>query len=317
MPLRIAKIFVIMLLFMAAAGVSTYLTVHFLIRSEDTVIVPALKGKEVVHTLELLTDLGLNTKFKGSEYNPEIPKHHIVSQDPEPGSEIKKGRDVRIVISKGPRAVVLPNLIGMGLPRARLLLENNDLQPGRISFIHDQNLAKEEILSQYPASGTMGIRGDSVDLLVSAGPAARMIPMVDLRGMDLNQAINVIEKHYLTTGSIRSMETGEFADDTVIEHTPSAGFPVTLGSTIDVTIRHRGRRNAGGRDEIALFRHRVSAGFLNQHIRVRLNRANTAVELFNDFVKPGKEVLLIVPKDQSSKLFLYVDEDLVQMINYD
>jgi eukaryotic-like serine/threonine-protein kinase len=318
MLLRLTKILVIMLMFMAAAGISTYMTVHFLIRSEDTVLVPALTGKEVVHTLELLTGLGLNTKVKGSEYNPEIPKHHVVSQDPEPGSEIKKGRDVRIVISKGPRSVVLPNLTGMGLPQARLLLENNDLQPGHISNVFDPHLLREEIISQYPAPGTVGVRGDAVDLLVSAGPPMRMIPMVDLRGMDLNQAISLLERHYLTTGAIRSMDTGEFADDTVIDHMPAAGFPVAQGSTVDINIKHQGRRRSVEKfGEIALFRHRTAAGFLNQHVRVRLNRADAVVDIFNDFVKPGKEVMLIVPKDQPSKLFLYIDDELQQMIHYD
>jgi eukaryotic-like serine/threonine-protein kinase len=316
--LRSAKILAIMLMFMATAGISTYLTVHFLIRSEDTVIVPALTGKEVVQTLTLLTDLGLNTKVKGSEYHSDVPKHHIVSQDPDPGSEIKKGRDVRIVISKGPRTVVLPNLIGMGLPQARLLLENNDLQPGRISSVSDPTYAKEEILSQHPAPGTVGTRGHSVDLLVGIGPAPRMIPMVDLRGLDLNQAIAEIERHHLTTGSIRSMDAGEFTDDTVMDHTPAAGYPVVLGSAVDVTIKHQGRRRAGERrGEVALFRHRVSPGFLNQHVRVRLNRSDAFMDLFNGFVKPGNEIVLIVPKDQPSKLLLYVDDDLKQMVHYD
>jgi eukaryotic-like serine/threonine-protein kinase len=317
MLLRLTKILTAMLLFVAAAGISTYLTVHFLIRSEDTVIVPALTGKEVVYTLELLTDLGLNTKVKGSEFDVQIPKHHVISQDPEPGREIKKGRDVRIVISKGPRAVVLPNLLGMGLPQARLLLENNDLQPGRISSAFHPNHTKEEILSQYPAAGTVGVRGDPVDLLVSAGSAPRMIPMADLRGMDLNQAITEIERRRLTIGSIRSMDAGEIADDTVIDHTPAGGFPVPEGSTVDVIIKHRDRRAGERLGEIALFRHRILPGFLNQHIRVRLNRAGAAVDIFDGFVKPGQEVLLIVPKDQPSKLLLYVDDELLTMVHYD
>ncbi|RJQ68486.1 MAG: PASTA domain-containing protein [Desulfobacteraceae bacterium] len=318
MLIRTAKVCLIMLIFMAAAGISTYLTVHLLIRGEDTVIVPALTGKEVVHTLELLTDLGLNTKVRGSEYSADIPKHHVIIQDPEPGSEIKKGRDVRIVISKGPRAVVLPNLLGMGLPQARLFLEKNDLRPGRISYTHNKKQSKEEVLSQYPVPGAVGIRGDSVDLLVSAGPPPQMMAMADLRGMDLNQAIAVIEKHHLTTGTIRSMQHGDFANDMVLDHTPAAGFPVAAGSTVDVTINHHGRRaNRERLGEVMLFRHRTSPGFLNQHVRVRMNRASAAVELFNAFVKPGKEIWLIVPKDQPATLLLYLDDELNKMIHYD
>ena len=63
---------------MLIAGVSAYLTLTLIIKSEDTVVVPELVGKNVVNVLELLTNLGLNTKIKGSEYSAEVPKNHII-----------------------------------------------------------------------------------------------------------------------------------------------------------------------------------------------------------------------------------------------
>ena len=115
---RFFKIGLFVAIFMAAAGLGTYTAVHLLIHGENSVIVPDLQGKEVVYALEILSDLGLNTKVKGSRYSPAIPKNHIIAQAPDPGTEIKRGRDVRLVISKGPYAVVIPNLIGMDLPAA-------------------------------------------------------------------------------------------------------------------------------------------------------------------------------------------------------
>lgn len=318
MLIRLAKILSIMLIFIAAAGVSTYLTVHMLIRGEDTVIVPELRGTEVVYSLELLSDLELNTKVRGSRYNTRIPKNHVIYQDPEPGSEIKKGRDVRIVISKGPRAVVLPNLVGMALPQARLFIEKNDLRPGKISCAYGGKETREEVMSQYPYPGATGVRGDRIDLLVSAGPAPKRIPMLDLTGMGLNQALILIEKHHLTTGVIRSIQRAGFADDTVIEHAPAAGFPVAVGSTIDVTINHSASRTDKERPgAVALFRHRTPAGFLKQHVRVRMNRADAAVDLFNAFVKPGGDIWLLVPEGRPATLVLYVDDTLVRTIHYD
>ncbi|MCG2757790.1 MAG: PASTA domain-containing protein, partial [Desulfobacteraceae bacterium] len=70
--------------------VSAYLTLTFIIKSENKVVVPDLVGKDVVLILEMLSDLGLNTKIKGSEYSDNVPKNHVIFQEPEPGSEIKK-----------------------------------------------------------------------------------------------------------------------------------------------------------------------------------------------------------------------------------
>ncbi len=96
---RFAKISALLIVFLIITGTTAYLTLTFIIKSEDTVVVPDLLGKDVVYSLEILTDLGLNTKIKGSEYSDDFPKNHVILQDPLPGAEIKKGRDLRILLS--------------------------------------------------------------------------------------------------------------------------------------------------------------------------------------------------------------------------
>ena len=309
---RLITFTILVLLFMVAAGLGTYLTVHFLIRSEGVVVVPDLKGKEIVYALETLSDLKLNIKVKGSEYSPTVPKHHVITQDPDPGSEIKQGRDVRLVISKGAQAVVIPNLAGMNVPQARIFLSENDLSQGHLSFTYDDIRPKEEILAQYPPPGTIGLRGDKINLLVSTGQAPRTAPMVDLRGLTLNQAIEAIESHHLVTGQLRTIKELSMADETVVEHSPAFGHPVTTGSAVDLTVNQHTRSANGNKPNgIALFRHRVPNGFLKQHIRVRVNRPTVTIEMFDDFVKPGREVWLLIPYDQPITVMLYLDDELV------
>ncbi len=103
---KIAKISILGLAFLLVAGASAYLTLTLIIKSEDTVMVPDLVGKDVVSALEILTDLQLNTKVNGSEYDQKFPKNHVTFQEPEAGSEIKKDRDVRIIISKGAKTIL-------------------------------------------------------------------------------------------------------------------------------------------------------------------------------------------------------------------
>ena len=136
---KIAKIIGVAFAFVVVAGISAYLTLTLIIKSEDTVIVPDLVGKDVVYALEFLTDLELNTKVKGSEFSDEFPKNHVTFQDPQSGAEIKKGRDVRIIISKGPKRISMPNLVSLSIQQARLILEENDVCQGEISQAHDQN----------------------------------------------------------------------------------------------------------------------------------------------------------------------------------
>ncbi len=141
----ISKIFKIVSLFIAfiiIAGLSAYVTLTLIIKSEDTVVVPNLVEKDVVYALEILSDLGLNTRVRGSEYSVHTPKNRILFQEPEPGAEIKKGRDVKIIISKGAKSIWVPNLKGVSIQQARIILEENGLCLGALTRTHSPDSQK-------------------------------------------------------------------------------------------------------------------------------------------------------------------------------
>lgn len=294
------------------------MTVHLLIRSENKVIVPMLVGKQVVYALETLTDFGLNTKVKELRFDPSVPKNHIIAQLPEPGTEIKRGRDVRLVISRGARTVVYPNLSGIDLPQAQILLEQNGLRQGKVSHVHHSSRPKQTIITQHPPAGSRGLRQDAIDLLVSQGPAPVSIRMLDLKGLELDQAITAIEKDRLILGNVTTVNDPSMAADTVTHQVPGAGHRVDMGALIDITVsRQVQKRTSFSSSNAQFFRYRVMQGFLRQHVRVRINRSSVSFDLFNGFVKPGNEIWLLVPKDVPTTLFLYLDGVLAKTEHYD
>ena len=315
---RIAKIVLIIAIFMAAAGISTYLTVHMLIRSKNTVVVPDLTGKEVVLALELLSDLGLNTKVKTSAYSNSVPRHHIISQDPEPGVEIKTGRDVRLTISKGAQTVVVPNLVGINGHQVSLYLSQNGLLQGQISYCHSEVNPKDDVMAQYPTVGAVAKRGDLVDLLISTGSQARMFAMIDLRGLSLGQAIETAETSHLNIRSINSKNIPGLPDETIVEQTPPAGYPTSVGDGVDIVINRKqmgtDSRNAANS---GFFNFTLNQGLLNTHVKVILNRPAFSLELFNAFIKPGSRIWLLVPEGKQTTLLLYLDDELASTFHYD
>ena len=141
---KIVKIALLCTAFLLVAGASAYLTLTFIIKSEDTVIVPDLVGKDVVSALELLTDLQLNTKVSGSEYSHQFPKNHVTFQEPEAGSAIKKDRDVRIMISKGTHSILMPNLVALSEQQARMIMDENGILRGHLSRTYHHNIDKDQ-----------------------------------------------------------------------------------------------------------------------------------------------------------------------------
>lgn len=318
---RIAKISALGFVFLFVAGISAYLALTLIIKSEDTVIVPDLEGKDVVYALELLTELELNTKVKGSEYTTDIPKNHVVFQDPRPGSEIKKGRDVKIILSKGSKTVAMPNLLGLAVQQADIILEENGMCQGELSRTYHKMVEKDQIIAQVPSPGAMISRGGCVDLLVSLGVRPQAFKMPNLAGLTLEDALHSIEKVSLVIGEIKSSFHQNKPRNIIVKQAPTPGNRVIAGSPVSLLINRNPPKERPDRlygpSTASLFSYRLDNGFLKRHIRVSMHSAGFTNDLFDDFVKSGEEIWLLIPRDNEATIFLYEDDRLIKTQTYD
>jgi len=318
---KIFKITGVAVAFAVVAGISAYLSLTLIIKSEDTVIVPNLEGKDVVYALELMTELELNTKVKGSEYTASIPKNHVVFQEPQPGSEIKKGRDVKIILSKGPRTVSMPNLTALSLQQAGIILEENDICQDTLTRTYHNRVEKDHIIAQVPAAGTLVARVACIDLLVSKGAHPPPFKIPDLSGLALEDALQTIEKANLVIGELTSAYQKRKPRNIILEQDPVSGQRVTMGSPVSLLIDRESREEPSGtiygQAPGSLFTYRLDSGFLNRRIRISLNSAGFTNDIFDDFVKAGEEIWLMIPRDKEATLFLYENDRLVMTRTYD
>ena len=302
-------------LFMAMAGIGAYLALTLIIKGEDAVIVPELVGKDVLYSLEVLSDLGLNTRVKATAYHDQVPKNHVIDQDPEAGSAIKRGRDVKIRVSRGPETIIMPNLAGLSLQQSQILLRENGLCQGAVAGMTSSWNPVDQVMAQYPSPGVTVSRKSCADLLVSRGPAAPAHAMVDLTGFTLESAIRRLEQLQLTPGRIRIVHQPGLPPETIVDQAPPAGYRVAQADRVDLTVnRNPGRSAAGtGRGrQVELMRYSLENGFLNKRVEVKLNQAQMSIRLFDDFLRPGQEIWLLVPKSGNPTVLIYVDGQLVE-----
>jgi eukaryotic-like serine/threonine-protein kinase len=318
---KVIKITILFMVFLMIAGASAYLTLTFIIKSEDTVIVPQLVGKDVVTALELLSDLQLNTKVNGSEYSRQTPKNHVIYQEPEPGSEIKKDRDIRIIISKGPQNIVMPNLISLSTRQARMIMEENGISQGQLTHTYFKAVEKDHIIVQIPSAGTMITRGTSVNLLVSIGPRPTVYRMPALAGLSLDKSLFMIEKTNLTVGEIRSRLDKNSPRNTIIRQEPPAGYPVRENSPVNLVLNRHPAKTIGAHLRHPLYgsllQYRVKNGFLKKWIRVELESDGITEDIFDDYIKPGEEIWVLVPRNQDARAFIFEDDTLVKTQMYE
>ena len=302
-------------IFLFIAGISAFLTISYSIKNEGIIVVPELVGRDVVSVLEQLSDMGLNTKVAGFEYTSNTPKNFVISQEPEPGTLIKEGRDVRIIFSKGPRSVIMPSLTQLEYQTAGLLLDDAGIEEGSLSYAYNKNIPKNHIISQFPYKGSEILRGDKSDLLISKGKRLKEYLMSELTGLSIDDAIFHIERNNLVIGEITSVVSAQSPDNTITSHEPRAGNRVSEGKKVSIVINRPSENrkkkyihDAGPR----LFSYRVKNGFLKKHLKAMLSSNGQVNEVFNAYVKPGESIWVMVPYNTEATVFLYEDSDLIK-----
>jgi beta-lactam-binding protein with PASTA domain len=93
--------------------------------------VPNLVGKNINDARAQLQQMGLVPveTYKDSDQ----PKDLVIGQNPADGAGVEQGAEVRLEVSKGPAAVVVPRVIDMPCPQAQQLLASQGF-PVRVDF---------------------------------------------------------------------------------------------------------------------------------------------------------------------------------------
>jgi len=316
MTLRPLKWVAAAVLLVILAGFSAYLTLYLLIGKEQRVVVPDLTGDELLAALERLSSMDLDTRVAGSEFSDTLPRNHVIHHMPPAGTEIKAGRAVRLVISKGAEQVLVPNLVGLSLEAARAMLRQRGLCPGHTAEVFDRMRPAGRIKAQQPAAHSPVTRAQCVDLLVSRGPRPQHRAMPALIGRHISEVSNKIAAAGLRAGSVTHRWDPTRPPDTVIIQHPPAGTRVETGITVDLMLNRSPDApeialKSDDSSLVRLVRHRAAMGLRDRHLRITLENDVIEQAIFDEMVTPGREVWLLVPDWQGARVMVYEDQALM------
>lgn len=227
--LRIVAILAVL----AAAGWATwtYLIPH---RTET----PRFQGLTVEEAQARAEEAGLALVIRGREFSSDIEAGLILSQEPLPGAEVERGSELRVILSRGPELVEIPDVTGETLQQARQLLRRAGLAPQVQRAFHPE-VPDGTVIEQNPLPEREIEVGTEVVLTVSRGP--RPVPVPDVVGRSASDAEAV-----LAAAALESTTTQEFSNQVprgrVIRQSPAADARVIPGTTVELVIS-RGPRN--------------------------------------------------------------------------
>ncbi len=192
----IRNIIIILFLF-AVVTVGVSLIVFMVFRKgAPEVTVPKVTGKELMEGLIVLQNKGLRVVID-PRYFSNYPKNFIVEQEPKPGSVVRSGRDIKLVVSKGPIISIVEDYTGKTLAYVRNRLQEifsfqgKNIQIGNITYV-TSDAPKGTIVGQYPPPNTPIGSVDKIDLVISQGKEVKAFHLGNYIGKDINDVMQIM-----------------------------------------------------------------------------------------------------------------------------
>lgn len=202
-------------------------------RTRD-VIVPSLNGKTVNEARALLADDGLNLKVEETpRVDPVVPAGHIISQDPQAGARTRRERGVKVWVSAGPRATIIPALLGESERTAQLLAQQDGLQVESIAQIQSADYAAGAVVAQNPPAKSSGSK---VTLLVNQGEQGTSYVMPDLIGVNGDRAADLLRTRGFRVSVVGDHPYPGVPAGIVLRQSPQGGFQVAPGDPISLEV---------------------------------------------------------------------------------
>ena len=272
--------------------------------------VPDIRGKEVTLALEELSRVGLNLKLLERRFDDHIPENCVISQNPRSGIGVKRGKEIKVIISKGSQKVFVPEVKGRSLRSAGITLRQRGLKTGKIARVYSDLIEEDTIMAQSLEPEVEVNRNSVVNLLVSLGSYPIYFYMPDLIGRSLERGSRTIESLRLQTGSITYEVDPELEGGMILNQAPSFGFPVKEKSLVNLVISVKSQTRPTGLLRYYMLHYVVPRGLFPKRIKIVVSDVQGKREIYNALLSPGKVIDEVIAITGRARAKIYIDGEL-------
>jgi serine/threonine-protein kinase len=219
-----------------AVGLASFCVALRSDRRSNLVEVPDWIGRGREEALAQAKASGLVMEVAEMRHDPGLAVDRIVQQEPAPGTQVRHGRTIRVVVSLGGETLTVPSVTGQPTRQAELELRRQGLTPGWEARVHDNLVPAGQVIDQAPAGGTLSVSGERVHRLVSDGPRASRWVMPDLAGRTLQDAQEWITLCGFRGGAVRRVPADGRRSGTIVGQLPLSGYPVARRDIVELTV---------------------------------------------------------------------------------
>jgi beta-lactam-binding protein with PASTA domain len=237
-----ARMFVTMVITLVVfVGVLALIVFFIALRGAEQAMVPDVRTKELTEALVELQAKELYPRIQMRYSQSVQDRGFVLEQDPRPGTIVKAGRRIRLVVSQGVMVNTIENYTGRNIEEVRMdlraLFASSSLSFLSVKepYMYEYSPEPEgTILEQSPEPGTPVTGPEILEFVVSRGPEHVLIAVPALMGLSPAQALERVREAGLRFGfALRPVRQGE-RSGVVVYQDPAAD--AALESTKPVSI---------------------------------------------------------------------------------
>ena len=199
-------------------------------KGPERYVIPNVQGLTAAEATAALAGANLVIGSTTSVFDDRVPANAVSGTSPEIGTEVKPGTSVDIAVSKGPKPVPIPAVVGKKAQVAASALADLGLIVVTKEKFSEQ-VADGLVIAIRPGEGTVVDSGTEVDLVTSKGPPPVEVP--SLVDMPKNKAISTLKGLGLKP---KVLEAAATPLDRVYSQDPPAGTMIPKGSQVIIRI---------------------------------------------------------------------------------
>lgn len=216
-----------------ASALVAALTAWFFVMGPGAVAtVPSVQGRAQAEAVAAVRTASLDPRVTEA-FDEKVPKGTVVSVAPGPGTEVRRGTDVALVVSKGPERYAVPPVVGMTLAEATARIEAVNLKVGKVTEAFHEKIPDGQVVSAKPGPGANLKKDTAVAMTVSKGRKPIKVP--DFTGKSAETASRELSDLGLKVDATKQENSDTVPKGRVISQSPRDGT-LFRGDTVTLVV---------------------------------------------------------------------------------
>ncbi len=271
---------------------------------------PNVEGLSLQKSIEVLGDKKLYILKVGEKYDESIPSGYVISQRPEPGTRVRSGKVVKVILSTGSQQIYMPDITGKSLREARIILYQDSLQIGEVTRVPSGE-QEDVILGQEPLPDKIITPGQMVNLVVSEAAAASGAQvMPNFLGEDVIRAQNRLKELGMQRAEVEYVVSETQYEGTILKQEPLPYESITINENVLFTVARK--EGSGALLRTIPVHYEVSQGIEPKELRIVIQDATGEREVYRSKQMPGSKVDVSVDAAGPATIKIFSDGILVE-----